>query len=456
MNRLSRCLLAFTLLILASACRPASAGKAESLLAPCELALTAHTGDAAPDQEIARLQRDARSGITPHAKLERLGWAFIEKARLSYDAGYYKLAEQCARCLEAQSSEHRFAALLLRGHALHNLHRFSEAETLARELTEKRGLAFDYGLLSDALMEQGRIDEAISACQRMMNLKPGPQAFSRAAHLRWLGGDLAGAIEMMRMTANAYGPRDGEVAAWAWTKLALYEFQAGRAMQARAAISTALAAQPDYAPALLARGRMLLAEGKNTEAIASLEPAAQATALPEYLWWLAEALRAAGREKEAEAVESRLTARGVQSDARTLSLFLATRGEQPEQALKLAQAEMNERADVFTLDALAWAQCASGNVTAAWATMQRALKTGVADARLFHHAAIIAARVGQARLSRRYLTSAMAMRQMLTPGEKDQLGQLKQATVRYGERERPGLCESDPLYGARSLPLPVP
>jgi hypothetical protein len=66
--------------------------------------------------------------------------------------------------------------------------------------------------------------------------------------------------------------------------------------------------------------------------------------------------------------------------------------------------------------------------------MQRALKTGVADARLFHHAAIIAARVGQARLSRRYLTSAMAMRQMLTPGEKDQLGQLKYATVRYGER----------------------
>ncbi len=435
MNHLKLCLPALIsmLLLAAAACRPASANRPAPELSPCEIALAAPPGGTPTDRELARLQQDARSGTTPHAKLERLGWAFIEKARLSYDAGYYKLAEQCARCLEARSSEHRFAALLLRGHALHNLHRFSEAETLARELTEKRGLAFDYGLLSDALMEQGRIDEAISACQRMMDLKPGPQAFSRAAHLRWLGGDLAGAGEMMRMAANAYSPRDGEVAAWAWTRLALYEFQAGHTKQAHTAISTALTAQPAYAPALLVRGRLLLAEGKNTEAIAALEPAAKANALPEYLWWLAESLRAAGREKEAAAVESRLTASGGQSDARTLSLFLATRGEQPEQALKLAQAEMNERADALTLDALAWAQCASGNITAAWTTMQRALKTGVVDARLFQHAAIIAARAGETKLSRRYLTSALAMRQMLMPGEQAQLNQLK-ATVRYGER----------------------
>ena len=126
-------------------------------------------------------------------------------------------------------------ALLLRGHVLHQLHRFREAEQIARALVSTREVALDFGLLGDTLMEQGRLTEAAAAYQRMVDLKPFYQSYVRAAHLRWMRGDLDGAIELIRLAIGSASPRDPESAAWAWTRLAAYELQAGRARRAAAA-----------------------------------------------------------------------------------------------------------------------------------------------------------------------------------------------------------------------------
>ena len=112
------------------------------------------------------------------------------------------------------------------------MHRFKEAEPLARALVAQRGAPFDYGLLGDVLMEIGRLDEAIGAYQKMMELKPDLHAYARAAHVRWLKGDVTGAVEAMRMAADATSPQDAESAAWSHTRLALYQFQAGHAEDA--------------------------------------------------------------------------------------------------------------------------------------------------------------------------------------------------------------------------------
>jgi hypothetical protein len=71
-------------------------------------------------------------------------WLFVKQARLSFDPGFYKLAEQCAACLEARGSTGP-EMLLLRAHVLQSLHHFSAAETAARELVKLRELPFDYG-----------------------------------------------------------------------------------------------------------------------------------------------------------------------------------------------------------------------------------------------------------------------------------------------------------------------
>ncbi|MEW6125466.1 MAG: tetratricopeptide repeat protein [Acidobacteriota bacterium] len=397
---------------------PNTSEKLATILAP-------HEGTTAIDEKIIRLQQILRQP-TPHNEsepvrnIEKLGWAFIEKARQSFDMGYYKLAETCALYIEAKQPDNP-DALLLRGHALNSLHRFREAESLARNLTARRELHFDFALLGDALMEQGKLDEAIPAYQKMMDLKPSPEAYSRAAHVRWLRGDLDGAIDMMALAAQSSVQGNPEAAAWAHTRLALYELQAGDTKLALAAGLRALAFKEDFAPAYLAKGRALLNAGKLSEAIESLKRATGLNPLPEYQWTLADALRSANRAQEAEVIETALCEQGATNDPRTFALFLATRNLQSDKALALAQAELKERRDVFTLDALAWSFANAGRWEEAHRLMRRAIAQGTKDARLFFHAGVISATLGEHRAARRWFHQAQKIKQMLLPSEQKRL-----------------------------------
>ncbi|HWC77363.1 MAG TPA: tetratricopeptide repeat protein, partial [Blastocatellia bacterium] len=413
-------LAAASLLLFGCKRRAADGARSYSQNDPCELALVPHIGTDPLDQEIIRLQREAKDSKQQGPIVERLGWAFVQKARSSYDSGYYKLAETCATCLQSRD-ETRLEGLLLGGHVLQSLHRFKEAELAAKELVSSRGLPFDYGLLGDALMEQGRLAEATAAYQTMVDLKPGPQSYSRAAHIRWLKGDLAGSIELMRMAANAGTSQDRESAAWAYARLANYELQAGQIRSALQACEAAEFFLPDYAPSLLVRGRVLLAEGKSVEAIAPLQQAAGLIALPEYQWALADALRAAGRDSEAIQVEGDLLRDGPASDPRTFALYLATRRDRIEQAVDLADKELEVRNDVFTLDAYAWSLAAADRKAEAASVIARALAEGTADARLFYHAGVIALMNGDKVEARRWLSRAASVRQMLLPSERTDL-----------------------------------
>jgi tetratricopeptide (TPR) repeat protein len=384
------------------------------------LVLTPQTGESRTDGEISQLQRQIREGRNVELWLDRLGWAFVAKARESFDPGFYKLAEQCARCIEKRNPQSQ-EAMLLRAHVLQNLHRFKESETLARRLVQERGLSFDYGLLGDALMEQGKLGDAVEAYQRMMNLKPDLRAYARAAHMRWLKGDLEGAIEAMQLAVSAATPSDAESASWVNTRLAFYEFQAGHVNEAEQRCTLASSLQNNYPPTLLLQGRILLGQSRFGEAVDALQNAVKLNPLPEYQWTLAEALRVAGKENEASDVEAQLCQRGASSDPRTLALYLATRHESPETALRLARAELDSRSDVFTHDVLAWSLAAAGNVAEALSEMQRALAEGTEDGRLFFHAATIASQAGQAAEADRWLRKASELSHLLLPSERNEL-----------------------------------
>ena len=384
---------------------------------PLALALLPHEGDKATDKEIRRFQEQVRGGQNREAALERLGWAFVAKAHESFDPGYYKLAEACAIVLES-GSPGCAEGLLLRGHVLQNLHRFKEAEPLARELVAKRGLSFDYGLLGDTLMEQGRIQSAVEAYQQMVDLRPDLQAYSRIAHVRWLTGDLSGAIEMMQAAVSASTPRDPDSAAWVNSRLATLQLNSGETEAAQQTCAAALELRPDYPPALLLRGKMALQQQDFDAAIIDLQSAAQQNPLPEYQWALVEALRAAGREDEAAAAENVIASRGEAADPRTLSLYLATRGENPDLAVRLAEQELQQREDVFTHDAMAWALAAAGRLDEARPHLESALAEGTQDARLFFHAAVIESRAGHSEQAAHWFTRAVAMSDLLLPSER--------------------------------------
>jgi tetratricopeptide (TPR) repeat protein len=385
--------------------------KRETVSAPatssCEVALLPHEGIEQIDCEIRQIQDDARTATKRGDTIKRLGWAFITKARLSYDPGYYKLAEQCSFCVQSENANDP-DAFLLQGHILNSLHKFKEAESVARRLVTVRNEALDHGLLGDVLMEQGRLDEAVVSYQKMINLRPDLQSYTRVANIRWLKGDLQGATEVMQMAVTAGGPREAEPTAWAYTRLGIYELQAGNTEAAAKSAGIALQFAENYAAALLLRGRILLAQGKAVEAIESLQPATTLTSLPEYQWTLAEALRAVGKTQAAEDVESHLISNGAVNDPRTFALYLVSRGQRIQQ-------------DVFTMDAVAWTLKANGRLDEAGDYSERSLKEGTQDARLFYHAGSIAMALGNHSSACELFRRAEQSKQTLMPSERDDL-----------------------------------
>jgi tetratricopeptide (TPR) repeat protein len=383
--------------------------------------LLQQSGSDREDKEITLWQGRIKASLSANqgaaGNYERLGWAYISKARRTLDPGYYKLAEKTADAMDARFGQTN-EALLLRGSVYHNLHRFADAEQVARSLVAKRGIAFDYALLSDALMEQGKLMESVAACEKMMALKPGVDAYSRAANLRWLTGDLPGAIVAMEAAVRAGSPIDATNTAWTLARLSNYYLQAGRLSDALRTSEMAEGLVADYPPALLARGRALLALGQNAKALAPLKAAEKLNPLPEYQWWLADALRAGGDPNGASKIEAEMKARGEAADPRTFSLYLASRGEDPADAIRLATAELSNRDDVFTKDALAWALESGGHHVAAAATIKDALTVQTKDARLFLHAGEIAESSGNAVSAKTFFDQAEQYSATLTPSEK--------------------------------------
>jgi len=270
-------------------------------------------------------------------------------------------------------------------------------------------------------MEQGRLDEAVAAYQQMADLKPDPQAYTRAAHMRWLKGDLEGALEVMQMAVQAASPRDPESAAWVNTRMALYQLQAGDFEKCRQHCKAALEFQKNYPPALLAEGRLLLAENNFADALDPLRLAEKLNPLPEYQWTLADALRAAGQIGEAADIENRIKTQGIAADPRTCALFLATRGDDVLTAVNLARAELQTRGDVITHDVLARSLAAAGCWNEAETEVQLALAEGTQDARLFLHAGIVAAKFSRTADAEKFLGQAANLQQMLLPSEREQL-----------------------------------
>lgn len=382
-----------------------------------EIVLSPHAGTAPEDVEIRRWQERAQGAdATPH-DFERLGWAYVTKARRTLDAGFYALALKTA---EVAGQRYGAPAGLrtLRGHVLHNLHQFREAEVVARPLADERQSPPDLALLSDVLIEQGKIGEGIVILQRMVDVKPGPEAFARIAHVRWLKGDLAGAMAANIFALRATDCRELETRSWLLTRHSGFCLQIGETSRALELAEAALADATSYPPALLARGRALIALGKVADAIVPLRQAAGLQPLPECQWWLADALAATGQRDQAHAFERQLKERGASADPRSLALFLATRGEEIEKAVRLAKAELAGRADVFSHDAVAWALFANGDVNGADVHMRAALAEGTKDARLFLHAGEIAVAQGDRTRANSYFGAASACGATLTPSER--------------------------------------
>ncbi|AUX25940.1 hypothetical protein SOCEGT47_064930 [Sorangium cellulosum] len=391
----------------ASAERAAAAQASAGLDAARRLALAAPAGAGAIDREIQALSRRLERAPGGPDLWSALGHAWIRKARASGDPSLYRNAGACADVALALAEDHR-AALNLRGLALLHDQRLAEARDAAEQvLSRDGGDVVALGTLSDASLELGLFQAAAEAAQRMVDLRPGLPSYARAARLRWLQGDAAGARQLFHLARRAGDPREPEALAWTLAQAATVSWHEGDYEAADRGFAQALAAQGEYAPALAGRARVALARGAWGRAVELLERASRRSPDAEIAWLLGDARAAAGDPAGAAEAYARVVASGRRADRRTLALYYATKGLERDEAVRLAAAERAVRGDIYTEDACAWALYRAGELTEARAASDRALALGTRDARLLYHAGAIRIALGARKEGERLVRAAL-------------------------------------------------
>jgi len=347
----------------------------------------------------------------------RLGDGYVARARETGDAADFDRAERALRRALDVAPDYAPAVRHL-AYVLYSRHAFAEAATEAR-----RAIALDpadgaaHGILGDAALETGKYEEAAEAYRRMMELGQDLYAYARRAGLAWVRGDVAAAVvDLERAIAEGQRTdRPAESIAWARWQLGVDQLGAGRLAEAEAQFEAALRTFPGYHRAAAGMAQVRTAQGRHEAAVELYTRALAVVPLPEYAAALGDVHAHRGRMAEAQRqydlVEyiGRLRALNQVLYNRELALFYADHDLKPEEAVALARKELEVRRDVYAWDVLAWALLKSGRAEEARAAITEALRLGTQDARLFFHAGMIHARLGELAAARGHLAHALAV-----------------------------------------------
>lgn len=385
--------------------------------------LTAALKDRAMADQIARMKTDDRiavyQALTTH-KAENFHYqnlmaaAYIQKMRETSDSAYLERAAKILDGVLAQEGSN-YEALRLRSQVDLERHDFAKAAEHSRELIR---LAPDdpwnWGVLGDALMELGDYGPAAEAYQKMITLRPDLSSYNRASYYRFVAGDAAGAITVMKQAISA-GSRSPENVAWCLVDLGNLYFKTGKLGEASDAFSAALRAFPQYHPAHYGLGRVYAAQGQTKAAVEILKRAQAAVPLVEYAAALEDLYTAEGLQEDArkqrELIEmlDNLEQANKQTANRNLALVYADHDRKLDRALELAEAELKVRKDIYTYDALAWVLYKNKKYGEAAKAMNIAMQMGTPEPLFYYHAGMIAAALGNKADARMHLERALAL-----------------------------------------------
>jgi tetratricopeptide (TPR) repeat protein len=265
-----------------------------------------------------------------------------------------------------------------------------------------------YAYVADAGMALGNYDEAEHEIQWMLDIRPGNvPAYIRGARLRALWGDPDGAIEFLNQAALQVPPEETADQADLFTESAGLQLMQGRVEAASKAAVQALAIFPGYPVALEALARARTVQGRYADAVKALKQRNEKSPSLSSRYQLAEALKRAGMNEEAQSVfadfehAARVVLDRAGEDNFDLIFFYADHAGKPVEALKLAEQEITRRHDVYAQDALAWALYVNSDYQKARDELDGALKTGIRDSRMLYHAGAIAAALKDRRAATR-------------------------------------------------------
>jgi tetratricopeptide (TPR) repeat protein len=243
---------------------------------------------------------------------DRLGVAYIQKARETGDVTYYDLAAKALEkslALESKAPEAAPPAKHL-ATVYYAEHRFQEALALAQQaLTLNPHDITPYALIGDAHSEMGDYEKAWTDYARLRNPADPLSAVSGVQYLEqsresvksMLTGDTRAAIEHMRTAVRISVDSQMAMEGIAWSQFTLGEayLQLGDLAAARAAYNDALKTYPNYHRARSGLAKVSAAQGHLAEAIDLYKQAIAVIPLPTYAAALGDFYTKAGNTAEA-------------------------------------------------------------------------------------------------------------------------------------------------------------
>lgn len=343
-----------------------------------------------------------------------LAIAYLRRARETSDAAWLNAADEAlVQGLKLDSTDFPLqrtqVALML------SRRQYQQAKELASVLHHRiPDDVLTFGYLAEADMGLGDYDGADFNAQWMMNMRPNnTPALLLGARLRVLYGDNHGAIDFLNRAAAQTSPTEVEEQAWIANQIASILIDSGQTEPAAQALQQAAQLFPNYPTTMENLARVRMAQDRAGDAVQLLLQAKALDQNPHALYQLAIAQHAAGQVREARATLEEFKklandpARASEESKRDLILMLSESPDTAPDALKLAQAEIQSRQDVWTLDAYAWALFANAKYPEADAAVQKAIAVGIQSGQIFDHAGHIAQKLNHGEAAGRYFKLAI-------------------------------------------------
>jgi tetratricopeptide (TPR) repeat protein len=381
------------------------------------------------DALIQFYQAHVRRDDTDFSNYDRLGSAYLQKAREAGDPTYYDLSEKAfSQALSLTGDTTADGAGVIAHLAGLDLaeHRFSEAHALAEKALRLRpDLLSVYAVLGDSCLETGDYAGAREAYAHLVlprgSLPPRPGidylANIRRAGLQFIQGETRSAINSTRaaieVSAEAGLPKEN--VAWSWFSLGELYFAIGDLTHADDAYQSALEAYPNYHRALAWMGQLRAAQGRYTEAAELYRRAIAVIPLPVYTAALGDIYERIGKHDLAAQqfavvdLIARLSILNRNLFRRELAVYYADHRIHLDEALTLATEEKDARQDVYTWDAFAWISFQNGKIEAARDAVEHALAQGTEEPLFLFHAGMIYGKLGDSARAHGYFTRALAL-----------------------------------------------
>jgi tetratricopeptide (TPR) repeat protein len=230
--------------------------------------------------KVAELNKKLESNPNDIKTRLQIATIYLSEARITGEHPYYYPA--VLKILDGilYLDPNNFEATTYKASVKMSQHQFAEAKVLAEKAQKiNPANAYVYGVLVDANVELGNYEEAVKMSDKMQQLKPSLESYSRASYLREIYGDFKGSIEAMKMAVQA-GLPGSEPFCWSKNTLGQLYQTTGQMQAAKQQYDDILVVRPSYAFAGRGQAQVLKDAKQYDKALEILEKSAKV--MPEF------------------------------------------------------------------------------------------------------------------------------------------------------------------------------